>query len=213
MNRMPRMFSQLGRFAGNAVDSEVEAEREWTLKSHAESKKTVERVRGETWSHVVLQEQSALPATLEKNFDMYPFARDLVEHVRAAGAEPIFFVTWGRRDGLLVKGMPDYETMQERLVEGYEEIAKTLGAAMAPVGPAWRAVRGEKLDVDLWHEDGIHPSIAGSYLAACVFFAVIFGIRPEGLPYTAGLDSNMAKDLQVVAGRTVLEHPQRWKLS
>jgi hypothetical protein len=34
---------------------------------------------------------------------------------------------------------------------------------------------------DLYDADGSHPSIAGSYLAACVLFATLFGESPAGI--------------------------------
>jgi hypothetical protein len=51
----------------------------------------------------------------------------------------------------------------------------------------------------LWSWDGTHPSTAGSYLDACVFYAALTGRSPEGNPYTAGLDLGQARFLQQMA--------------
>ena len=53
--------------------------------------------------------------------------------------------------------------------------------------------------IELWGEDGMHPSLEGSYLAACTAYAVIFQESPEGCTYTAGLDSETAAQLQTLA--------------
>jgi len=51
----------------------------------------------------------------------------------------------------------------------------------------------------LWAWDGTHPSTAGSYLDACMFYAALTGRSPVGNPYTAGLDPSQARFLQQVA--------------
>ena len=50
--------------------------------------------------------------------------------------------------------------------------------------------------IELWGEDGMHPSVAGSYLVACTAYAVIFQQSPEGCAYTADLDAETAAQLQ-----------------
>ena len=47
-----------------------------------------------------------------------------------------------------------------------------------------------------------HPSLAGTYLAACVFYATLQGISPAGTSYTAGLPVEQAKQLQAIAWQT-----------
>ena len=66
--------------------------------------------------------------------------------------------------------------MQQQLTEKtYLEMADVLDAYCAPVGEAWRRVHAECPSLQLYNSDGSHPSPAGSYLAACVFYAIFFG--------------------------------------
>ena len=81
------------------------------------------------------------------------------------------------------------------------------------VGLAWLAVAQRHPEVDLWQSDGIHPSPAGTYLAACVFYAAIFRQSPSGLGYHPWLSGGEATQLQDVAAATVLGDPSRWGLS
>ena len=60
--------------------------------------------------------------------------------------------------------------------------------------------------------DNSHPNLNGSYLAACVFYAVMFGKSPEGLPYTAGLAGDSALILQQAADSIVFGYAQSWNL-
>jgi hypothetical protein len=54
-------------------------------------------------------------------------------------------------------------------------------------------------DLGLWSSDGTHPSTAGSYLDACMFYVALTGRSPVGNPYTAGLDPSQARFLQQTA--------------
>jgi hypothetical protein len=54
--------------------------------------------------------------------------------------------------------------------------------------------------------DHEHETIHGTYLAAVVIFAVVFGVTPEGFSYhPAGVSAEAASFLQGVAWSTVQE--------
>ncbi len=154
---------------------------------------------------MVLQEQSQVPAIVAARMQrMEPAARTLVGKIRAIGARPILFETWGHRDGSPEDGLPDFATMEAALEQGYDQVASDVGAQVAPVGVAWRTARLVAPQIDLWQPDGSHPTMAGTYLAACVIYATIFGRSPVGLGYDAGLGADTAHVLQSVAAQTVL---------
>ena len=81
---------------------------------------------------------------------------------------------------------------------------------MAPVGLAWQQVRREHPEIGLWDPDGSHPSRAGTYLAACVLYATLFGESPEGLSFTGHVPGGEARALQRTAARTVLSVRDLW---
>jgi len=112
-------------------------------------------------------------------------------------------MTWGRRGGLPEAGFDNFAAMQAQLQLGYTEIAVALDAAVAPVGIAWQHGLLADSTLPLWDSDGSHPSVEGSYLTACVFYAVIVQQSPEDLPYYAELPLDKARLLQRVAGDTV----------
>ena len=60
--------------------------------------------------------------------------------------------------------------------------------------------------VELYQQDKRHPTLAGSYLAACTSFATLTGKSPAGNTYDAGLDTETAGFLQAVAWDTVKEY-------
>ena len=72
-----------------------------------------------------------------------------------------------------------------------------------PICLAFARAIAARPDVDLYVADKRHPSLAGTYLAACTSYAALFGKNPVGLSYTAGLPADVARDMQVAAWETV----------
>jgi hypothetical protein len=57
--------------------------------------------------------------------------------------------------------------------------------------------------VDLWQADYSHATLEGTYLGACVFYAVLHEASPVGLVFYGGLDSAAARFCQEIAWQTV----------
>ncbi|MBL8238840.1 MAG: SGNH/GDSL hydrolase family protein [Bryobacterales bacterium] len=131
-------------------------------------------LRGERWDVVVLQEQSTLGLS-QFNGDQvvndpagfFTWARIWDAEIRARGARTVLYSPWAR------KGRGE---QQAHIDWAYATIAKELGAEVLPVGAAFQRVSG----VELYEEDGTHPSAAGTYLAACVAVEVLAGSGCEG---------------------------------
>lgn len=150
-----------------------------TLQQHVNNKDTLERVTAGNWDLVVLQDQSqtpALPGEYQQSF--HTSVDKFTKLIRKSGAEPVLYMTWGRRDGDKVnaKLFPDYDTMQQKLSDAYREAAQRNKITLAPVGDVWSIIRkkDEVLGSELYKKDGSHPSAKGAYLVSCVFFRVLF---------------------------------------
>ena len=70
-------------------------------------------------------------------------------------------------------------------------------------------VTAERPDIALRTADARHPTLAGTYLAACTFYAALYDQSPEGLDYDAGLGAETAGYLQKVAWQTVQNYANR----
>ena len=153
------------------------------LQQHWDRGEALAALRSSHWDYVVLQEQSTLGLLLidgrhevnDPELAFHPYAKRFVEEARKVGAQPLFLLTWARRD------TPD---SQARLTQAYMSVARELGAPIIPAGLAWARVRQENPDVVLYNEDGSHPSPAGSYLTACALYATLTGTSPAGLSST-----------------------------
>jgi hypothetical protein len=204
VNDLPTTFMNLARAGGHKTEVGMSAQGGWMLADHVKSSDTISMISSKKWSFVVLQEQSEVPSIQSsRTQEMYPAARVLVDDVRQAGAVPIFLITWAYRDGLPANGMPNYESMQAQIDNGYLITAQALSSPVAPVGVAWFHVRNQYPQINLWQDDGSHPTPEGTYLAACVFYADIFRQSPEGLSYQANLPTDTAQELQKAAADTL----------
>jgi len=208
VNDLPNTFANLARAGGHKTEVGMSAQGGWMLADHVKSSDTIAKIDSEKWNFVVLQEQSEVPSvSASRTQIMYPAARLLVSDIWQVDAKPIFFITWAHRDGLPASGMPTYESMQAQINNGYLITAQALNSPVAPVGVAWQSVRNLYPQINLWQDDGSHPTAAGTYLAACVFYADIFQQSPQGVSYQAGLSAETAQALQKVAADTVFNGP------
>lgn len=161
----------------------------------------VQKLLGDVeWDLVVLQDQSAMPLMPrdQRQQETLPFARKLNERIKDSGARTVLFMTWGYQDGFLA--------MQQLAREAYQELAGDLKADLVPVGTAWEKAFLSRPGLDLWM-DGNHATMKGSYLAACVFYAVFYGRSPVGNSFTASLNAADARFLQETAASVVKLEP------
>jgi hypothetical protein len=206
VNDLPAMFARLAEAGGFSVETAMAAAPGWTLADHAASGQTLQAIRGTRWQYVVLQEQSAVPVIERERVErMYPAVRSLVREIAGVGAAPLLFMTWGHRDGLPGTGCENFGAMQRTLSEAYTRIAGELGIGVVAVGNVWREARVRDPRIGLWQSDGSHPTVQGSYLAACVFYATIFKRSPEGLTYAACLPADQVSVLQSLAANVLLK--------
>jgi hypothetical protein len=213
VNDLPATLSKLAQSAGQRLETGMRAEAGWTLAQHFDSAATLEQIKSAKWNFVVLQEQSQIPASQSaREAGMYPAARSLAAKIKADSASPLLFVTWAHQSGWPENGQPGYEAMQLQINGGTMALAQELKAPVAPVGFAWLAVTRTYPQINLWQADGSHPNEQGTYLAACVFYTVIFQKSCEGLSYTGSIPKENAAILQKVASDTVLNDLKRWNL-
>ena len=213
VNDLPGVFAELARSGGLEVEVAMSAQGGWTFADHATSVVTLAKIEQQDWDFVSLQEQSTLPALADRRQEqMIPAVRILDEKIRAGGATTVLFMTWGRRDGQPGAGFQDFGEMSAHLQAGYMEVAKELDLWAAPVGVAWQHALAQEPQLSPWQGDGLHPAQEGTYLSACVFYAVLFWQSPEGLSYRGGLPEDTARFLQAVAAETALQDPSRWNI-
>ena len=140
-----------------------------------------------SFDFVILQEQSARPAIKADAF--YAAVRNLNERIRAIGAKPVLYATWGRQTGsdTLSKYDMTNESMTYRLAAAYSAIGQELDIPVLHAGLAFYRVNSSDNHIDLYNADKSHPSVAGSYLAAMTLVCGIWQIDPMTAPFSGPL--------------------------
>jgi PKD repeat protein len=102
--------------------------------------------------------------------------------------------------------------MQQRLRDSYLEMCDTNNATCSPVGAVWRNYRASYPLVELYNADESHPSVNGTYLAACTFYSTIYHKSTIGATFVlGGVNSNDATTIQTVSSNTVLDSIELWQ--
>jgi hypothetical protein len=219
VNDLPGLFLGLSDAGGRPMRTDASTFGGYSLENHTTTQATLDKIAQDSWSFVVLQEQSVIPTIHYWRYNsMYPAARQLDSLIQLQGARTAFYMTWGWKYGgsqtygdSLSPDFRDYFEMQESLRVAYEEIAAELSSTMVPVGMAFASARRADSLVDLWQSDYCHATLEGTYLGACVFYAVLHGESPVGLEFYGDLDSATARFCQEIAWQTVsgvAEEPQ-----
>ena len=162
--------------------------------------KALDEIRQGNWDYVVLQDYSRAAMIYRTEMDQY--GKQFSQEIRRAGAKPLFFMTWARKDE---------PNTQLQIAGAYSRVAESNRAPVVPVGLAWAASLRGRPGLILHTADKKHPTPAGTYLTGCVFYAVLYHESPHGLTSLVrdgktlyiGLTVPDATYLQDVAWRTV----------
>jgi hypothetical protein len=190
-NDLPGLIARLTAARGHVLEHQLIFAGGAPLRAHWNAGKAAQAIRDGKFDFVVLQEQSTLP--VKNAARMHENVRLFDEVIREAGSKTVLYMTWARRH------TPE---TQAAITDAYNRIGKELGAIIAPVGTAWQQFLAEHDSPVLHDKDDSHPTLPGSYLAACVFVATLFGENPVGLTDdVAGLDGDAKVLLQQAARR------------
>jgi len=173
-----------------------------TLQLHWDSTGARGRLEERGWDAVVLQGQSVEPLWQPAVFGAY--ADRFGALATSVGARPLWFATWARRADSDVYAEPwsggTADAMTSALERGYSTAQMRNGGALVRVGEAWRRALAARPSLALHDADGSHPTVAGTYLTACVFYEVMArGELTTDRDFAAGLSEDDAAALRSVA--------------
>ena len=193
----------------------------YTFQMHVVDANTIAKINSRSWDFVVLQEQSQRPSfpPAQVAQDVYPYARQLDSLILLNNpcTETVFYMTWGRKYGdqgncAFWPPVCTFLGMQEELRNSYVQMANDNAALVAPVGRAWQSSWTQDSSINLWSSDNSHPSIEGSYLAACVFYETILRKSCVNAPFISSVTNLNALFLQQVAHQIVVDSLSTWKI-
>lgn len=218
-NNLPQLVYDLALSGGDTIMYDSNTPGGYTFELHTQNATSLQKINAQNWDYVVLQGQSQQPAldTAYVVANVFPYAARLDSLINANDSctQTVFYMTWGRKFGdqqfcATYPPVCTYDGMSNQLRGRYLQMGMDNDAVVAPAGAAWvNAIAGGFVP-DLFSGDGSHPSLHGSYLTACVFYATIFKRTPVGLTYYAGLPQSEAAALQQYAHLTVMDSLDYW---
>ncbi len=202
-NSLPSLLRQLATGGGHVLETGMSAPGGFTLRQHVTHTATVSAIQQGDWDWVALQEQSQVPVIpYWRATWMLPAALSLDSLIRLHDERTLLFMTWGWRDGgrqcILdsCAEFRDFQHMQDSMSSSYRRLAVLLDCPMVPAGEVFSRVLAGDPFAELWNADGYHPSLEGSYLAACAFYIQLYDESPVGLPHPVEIPVERARWLQ-----------------
>ena len=139
-----------------------------------------------------LTEHSAAP--------FFEYARLFDREIRGAGGKTVLFMAWPYE-------RLNWVTLAE-IDQAHRDLGHELGVSVAPVGVAFQRALAARPALAMLGGDKEHESIHGTYLAANVIYATLFGESPVGFKYCpTGVSAEEAAFLQRMAWETVQAWP------
>jgi hypothetical protein len=124
-----------------------------------------------SWDYVVLQQGPS--ASSDGITVLRAYADRFAKSIRSVGARPVLYMVWPS-----TSRPEDFDGV----VQSYAGAAKQVGGLLCPAGEAWREARKRDPKLELYSPDGLHPTPAGTYVAALAFYGLFYGHSPVGLP-------------------------------
>lgn len=185
MWNMPQMVQAMAKTQGinlKTVQSTVGGS---NLKQHWKGKKktqTRKLLKESKWDYVVLQGYSS--GTIEAPDRFKEYGIKLINLIKGKKAKPLLFMTWAYVYNPL---------MQKTIESSYLELGQETNTGVVPVGKMFMQVQKKKPDLKMYF-DKKHPSSAGSYLIALIFYKYLTGRTVLDIPnWLTILDSNNNK--------------------
>lgn len=219
VNNLPEIIKQLALSTGDTLIYSKNTPGGYRFSQHRTDQTSLNLIAQGGWDYVILQEQSQLPSFPDQSvaLQVYPHASalDSLIHLSNPCATTMFYMTWGRKNGDasncdFFPVLCTYEGMDSMLQLRYTIMADQNNAAIAPVAKVWRHLRGNNPNIELYDADESHPSAAGSYAAACTFYATLFQKDPTQASYNFQVNATMAQTIRNVSKTVVFDTLSHW---
>lgn len=222
-NDMPELFAQIASVNGKKVNVKSVTKGSATISDFADERtevgaQAIPLLKNNSWDYVIIEpsrrispyENTVKEAELES-------AKKIQELAKAAGGDVLLYSVWGNNNGTVVEYKATTPTSMSEVAshamgrkphtafmhEVNLEFAAALGGVkVAPAGYAFENCIA-KYEYNLYHSDDRHPSPIGSYLAAAVVYATVFGENVEKIPWSIG-NAPASGLIEGIANDTVL---------
>jgi PKD repeat protein len=215
VNNLPQLVHDVALSAGDTMIFDSNTPGGYKLEDHSLDVTSQNKIMTGGWDYVVIQGQSQEPVMSYNQFmnggmDLY----NLIKQYNSC-AVTMPYMTWGRKNGDAPNCpnfpmMCTYRKMDSVLRMRYLTLTDWINGEVSPVSVVWRYLRQNHPGIELYQPDESHPSPAGSYAAACCFYASLFKKDPTLITYNFGLNAGDASIIRNVAKTLVFDDLQTW---
>lgn len=221
VNNLPQMVANVANSSRDTLIFDSNTPGGYTLMDHSTNPASLTKIASGNWDYVVLQEQSQLPSLpiTQVEAEVFPYARALDSIINSHNpcAETAFYMTWGRKNGdaQFCPSWPPvctYSGMDSLLNLRYRMMAESNHAILSPVGAVWKYIITNFPSIELYQADESHPSVAGTYAAACCFYTSFFRKDPTHITFNSTLSSDDAANIRTAAKIVVFDSLMKWHI-
>lgn len=223
-NELPQVFENLARAAGKDCSVQSVTKGSATISDFANpetvvGEKALPMLKNQPWDYVIIEPSrriSPFESTVKEA--ELASAKKIREMALAEGGDVLLYSVWGNNNGS-VKEFRAEASMHFKKVESHpierkshtafmqrinREFSEALdGVKVAEAGYAFENLIAAYPDINPYYPDERHPSLIGTYLAACMIYTTMFGERVKNIPYTADLPD--AEKLKEIADATAFD--------
>ena len=197
VNNLPQIVHDVALSAGDTLVFDSYTPGGYQLIDHSLDVASQTKIMAGGWDYVVIQGQSQEPITLYNQFNSGGGALYNLIKQYTPCAVTMPYMTWGRKNGdasncVSFPVMCSYQGMDTTLRNRYLNLTTVINGEVSPVSVVWNYIRQNYPNIELYQADESHPSIAGSYAAACCFYASLFKKDPTLITYNFGLNASDA---------------------
>ena len=223
-NDMPELFANIATANGKKVNVKSVTKGSATISDFADERtevgsQAIPLLKNEKWDLVIIEPSRRISPyeNTVKEVELAS-AKKIQELAKAAGGDVLLYSVWGNNNGTVIEYKANNPTsivevashlMGRKLHTQFMhevnlDFAAALGVKVAPAGYAFENCIAQYPQFNLYHSDERHPSPIGSYLAAAVIYATIYGEKVEVIPYNIS-SAPASGVLEGIASATVLD--------
>lgn len=229
-NDMPNILMELGKATGKNIYTERATVGSSTMcqqiSTTTEVGQKVANALKQKWDYIVVQPSRRNTDQEDTVYQAELKASDVLNQmIKNNGAKTIIYGTWGNNggqhqifkmaaDGINTEKVGNYMVTRKdhndymRMIN--EVFSKRMGAPIVDAACLFEYMVTNHPEINMYHTDERHPSLAGSFAVACAFYSYLYNESAESAAalYTQGLDVNLAKFLAQASNHIVRNGPE-----
>ena len=217
VNDLPGMISSCAASAGDGLTYKSNTPGGEALGDHLYDSTSLSYIMLGGWDYVVLQGQSSEFTELHEWLFQENYSLDSLVMLYAPCGKTMYYMTWGYEFGdtsgcHFNPNVCTYDLMDSSIRAIYTIIADTNKAEISPVGAVRHYIRNNNPSIQLYQPDFSHPTVAGTYAAACCFYAAIYRKDPTLITYNPGLAASDAANIRNAAKTVAYDSLPAWNI-